>query len=109
MQRSKKIFVIIVCFVYLFSYIIHNFIIGIRAETTLQHTNIVAVFVDKDIYNDISSDVQRYASNYIQQRVSNSKATVFPINTDTFKAKDIVKILENLYFDGVHNQTSKLV
>ena len=109
MQLTKKISVILVCFVYLFSYIIHNFVIGTRAETTLESTNIVAVFVDKNIYDDIESDIQWYTRNYIQQRVSNSKATVFPINTDTFKAKDIVKILENIYFDGIKWETSKLV
>jgi hypothetical protein len=90
--------------------VIHNFVIsGLRAESTTQHTNIVTVFVDKDIYNALSSDIQRYASNYIQWRISNTKATVFPINTQTFKAKDIVKLLENIYFDGEQNRTSKLI
>jgi len=109
MQLTKKISIIFICFVYLFSYVVHNFIIGTRAETTLKSTNIVAVFVDKDIYDDIQDDIQRYTRNYIQQRISNSKATVFPINTDTFKAKDVVKILENIYFDGLKGETSKLV
>lgn len=109
MRIGKKIVVSIILVIYLFSYIIHNFIIGIRAESTVQHTNIVAVFVDKDIYNSINTELQWYATSYIQQRISNSNAVVFPINTETFKAKDIVRILENIYFDGIQHQTSKLV
>lgn len=110
MITLKKFSIAIVVFVYIFSYIVHNFIIGgLRAESTTQHTNIVAIFVDKDIYNTLSSDIQRYASSYIQWRISNTKATVFPINTQTFKAKDIVKLLENIYFDGEQNRTSKLI
>lgn len=67
MPTLKRFSIVLVCFVYIFSYVIHNFIIaGVRAESTTQHTNIVAIFVDKDIYNTLSSDIQRYASNYIQ-------------------------------------------
>gem|GEM_PF-1557580 len=67
MPTLKKFSISLVVFVYIFSYIIYNFVIGgVRAESTSQHTNIVAVFVDKDIYNTISSDIQRYASSYIQ-------------------------------------------
>lgn len=110
MQIGKKILISIICFVYLVSYVVHDFIISwARAESTINSTNIVAIFVDKDIYNQLNSDLNRYTTQYIQKRISHTKATVFPINTDTFKAKDITKILENIYFDGEQNKTSKLI
>jgi hypothetical protein len=62
---------------------------------------LVAVFVDKDIYQNTKSDIERYATDYIQQRISNSKAIVLPINVENFKAIDLVRMLENMYFDGI--------
>ena len=72
---------------------------AVFAESSLKRTHLVAVFVDKDIYQDAKSDVEWYATDYIQKRISNSKALVLPINTKNFKAIDLVKMLENMYFD----------
>ncbi len=71
-------------------------------------TQIVAIIVDKDIYPSIQSDVQWYATQYIQGNEANTKAVVLPINTQTMKAVDIMKMLENMYFDGIQDQPSKL-
>ena len=74
--------------------------------------------MDDKIYDDIENDIQRYAQQYIQwedsdnsryNAISNSKAIVLPVNTDSIDAKDINKILENMYFDGVSWEPSKLV
>ncbi|MEI7557837.1 MAG: hypothetical protein WCJ45_03210 [bacterium] len=62
-------------------------------------TNIIAVFVDKDTYQGIQSDIQRYTTEYIQQKIGNSKAIVFPIDTKKVKAQEISQILENMYFE----------
>lgn len=69
----------------------------------------MAVFVDKDIYQNAKSDIEWYATDYIQQRISNSKALVLPINTQNFKAIDVVRMLENMYFDGIKWETSDLL
>jgi hypothetical protein len=61
--------------------------------------NLVAIFVDKEIYSDIKSDIEWYAKDYVQQKIENSQALVFPIDTTNFQAKDIAKILDNLYFE----------
>jgi hypothetical protein len=74
---------------------------SVFAENPLDRTHLVAVFVDKDIYQDTKSDIERYATDYIQQRISNSKAIVLPINVENFKAIDLVRMLENMYFDGI--------
>jgi hypothetical protein len=71
----------------------------------------VAVIVDKKIYDNSSMEtyLKRYATDYIQQKISDSKAIVLPINIDNFKAADIVKMLENMYFDGIKDVPSKLI
>ncbi len=73
--------------------------------------NIVAVLVDDSLYPKIKSEVSRYA-DYIQKwgnnAIANAKALVIPINIKEITAPDIVKILENLYFDGLKDQPSIL-
>ncbi len=87
------------------------------AESQLDYTNLVAIFVDEEIYDDIETDIKRYAQTYIQwedsddryNSISNSKAIVMPIDIENVSATDITKILENIYFDGINNEPSKLV
>ena len=79
------------------------------AETPTAKTHLVAVFVDKDIYKWLESDIKWYASQYIQSHISSSKAIVLPIDTKWFAAKDITAMLENMYFDWVQGQSSDLV
>ncbi|MEI6672311.1 MAG: hypothetical protein WCL02_02895 [bacterium] len=62
-------------------------------------TNLVAVFVDKNIYKDIQANLVRYTTTYIQKKIANSKAVVLPIDTTTLKAHEISQILENMYFE----------
>jgi len=71
------------------------------AESTLSKTNIVAIVVDQDVYAKHESDIKWYATDYVQKNVSNSKAIVLPIDTTNLKARDIEKMLENIYFDGI--------
>ncbi|MDD3263232.1 MAG: VCBS repeat-containing protein [Candidatus Absconditabacteria bacterium] len=75
----------------------------------MNRTNLIAVFVDKDVYQNSKNSIERYATDYIQQRVSNSKALILPINTQNFKAIDLVRMLENMYFDGIKGETSTLL
>lgn len=73
-------------------------------------TNIVALIVDKQLYADgqVEKLIERYARDYIQQRISNSKAVIFPIDTKVVQAWDIARMLENLYLDGVEKEPSTL-
>lgn len=68
----------------------------VKAEEPIKNTNIVAIFVDSKL-ND--GNVRWYATQYVQQKMADTKALVFPINKNNFKSKDIVKILENLYLE----------
>ncbi|MCK9466717.1 MAG: FG-GAP-like repeat-containing protein [Candidatus Absconditabacterales bacterium] len=86
-------------------------------ESQLNYTNLVAIFVDDKIYGSLENNIERYAKTYIQgadsnyryNAISNSKAIVLPINIDNITAPEITKILENMYFDGISGEPSKLV
>ncbi len=73
-------------------------------------TNIVAVLVDKELYSNTNfkNALERYTTQYIQQKISNSKAVVFPLDTTIVKSRDIAKLLENLYYDGIEKEPSTL-
>ena len=85
-------------------------------ESQIDYTNIVAVLVNDKIYDGIKDKIEWYATKYIQwdwgdsyTAISNSKALVFPINVDNFSAKNIVQLLENMYFDWIEGESSRLV
>ncbi|MEF2175404.1 MAG: hypothetical protein V3575_02935, partial [Candidatus Absconditabacteria bacterium] len=80
------------------------------SEPAIDNVKIVAVLVDKDLYSDnqLKNKIQRYSQTYIQSKISDTKAIVFPINKANFKAKDIVRILENLYLEGQSDYPSIL-
>ncbi|MCX6825442.1 MAG: VCBS repeat-containing protein [candidate division SR1 bacterium] len=113
MIGSKKVFVRTLIIFYGISYLLQNTLFVDRkkvyAAETPSTTNIVAVFVDKNIYEGIKTNLERYTTSYIQQKIANSKAVVFPIDTTTMKAFEISKMLENMYFEGIKDQSSKLV
>lgn len=81
----------------------------VYAATNPDTTNIVAVLVDKNIYQGIKSNLERYAVDYIQKKIDNSKAIVLPIDPSTLKAHEISQMLENMYFEGIKDESSKLV
>lgn len=101
----------IIC--YGISYLLQNAIFVDRkkvyAAENPSTTNLVAVFVDKNIYQDIKNNLERYTTQYLQKKIANSKAVVFPIDTATLKAHEISQMLENMYFEGLKDQSSKLV
>lgn len=111
MSFKKKFLIILLLVVYNLSYLLNFFqyIPFTRAEDQRQSWNIVAVLVDKDIMPSIEDNLRWYTTEYIQQTVVNSKALVIPVNKTTFQAKDIAKILENLYLAGESDHTSKLI
>jgi sugar-specific transcriptional regulator TrmB len=109
-ERHKKIVIRTLVSCYAFSIVFHDrLMFGVQAEDTITNTNIVAVFVDSNIYEDIKPDLQRYTTQYIQDKLSRTKAVVMPIDASTFKARDIAKILDNMYFDGIKDKTANLV
>jgi hypothetical protein len=113
MNRIKKFCIRTLISIYGISYFLQNsFFIDrkkIYAAENPDTTNIVAVFVDKEIYPKIKADLLRYTTKYIQGKIANSKAVVLPIDTKTLKAHEIAQILENMYFEGLKDASSKLI
>jgi hypothetical protein len=69
------------------------------AETAQPLNRLIAVIVDQAVYNSYQTQIDRYASQYLQAQYSDSKALVIPLQTTNFQAQDIHKMLKNLYFD----------
>jgi len=82
----------------------------VHAETPINNTHIVALIVDKDLMDNsaIEDEIQRYASSYIQQAMWATKALILPIDTEKVSAPDVLRMLENLYFEGQKDVTSSL-
>lgn len=96
---------------YIITLLIHSVFFVISywyAESPIKQTDIIAIFVDKNIQPEINTDLKRYSTTYIQQRYSDTKAVVLPIDITNIKAPDITKIIENIYFDGIQNTPSQL-
>jgi len=60
--------------------------------------NLVSIIIDEDSYNEISSEINRYASD-IQGVLENTKVVILPTpkNTDAF---NIASLNESLYYEG---------
>ncbi|MDR0650297.1 MAG: hypothetical protein LBG59_02580 [Candidatus Peribacteria bacterium] len=111
-HQGKKTFILTTLIVYLVSLFTQQFsvLFEVRAQTTnIPHINIVTVFVDDSIYEPLKSDIQWYATQYIQQEIPESKALVMPLNLKNIDAPQIYKMLENIYFDGLEGANSTLL
>lgn len=78
------------------------------AETTVDHTNIVAVFVDEEVLETHQADIVWYTSRYIQSREQNTVALTIPVATDQTHPTDILNVIESLYFQWYTDRTSQL-
>lgn len=113
-EFSKKTKVSVLLIIYLVARLYQSWEAAFRsdvfADITKTDTNIVAVFVDKDLYSNtnLKNSLERYTTQYIQWQISNSKAVVFPLDTTVVKSWDIAKLLENLYYDGIEKEPSTL-
>ena len=124
-NKTKRLFIKIVLGVYIITTFLQPWIYtgntvyaasSWNNEPQRDYTNIVAILVNDKIYNKIEDDVKWYATEYIQWKsskkynsISNSKALVFPINADNFSTKNIAQLLENMYFDWIDWETSRLI
>ena len=110
LSTKKKVFIraflVIYCLSFLLQQVFYFPSWWVNAEETISNTNIIAIFVDSKL-NDWN--IKWYASKYIQSRMYDTQALVFPINKDSFKSYDIYKILQNLYMEGEKEWTSRLV
>lgn len=113
-QHTHQTKVLIILTVYILASILQSFLPFLQwntlANTRYTNTNLVVVLVDKNLYtnNILKPDIDRYAQRYIQWRLSDTRAIIFPLDTETIKAWDITKMLENIYHDWLEWQPSTL-
>ncbi len=77
-------------------------------EQQLENVNLVSLLIDKNLYPKISNYISWYAVDYIQKQNPNTKVIVQPLDIQNIKSWDIVKYLENLYFEWEKDKTSTL-
>jgi hypothetical protein len=112
MHKGKKDLIIFTLVIYCLALMLQQFssLFETRArEINIPRVNIVTVLVDDKIYPAIQGDLQRYATQYIQQEIPDSKALVISLNLDNIDAHQIYKMMENIYFDGIENTNSTLL
>ena len=83
-----------------------------EAATSWKSTNpIVAILIDNDTYNSIGSNwnFKRYTDSYIPEKYPGSESIIFSLDLKEYTAPEIVKLLENVYFDGIKNTSSRLI
>lgn len=104
----------LVLIVYAFSTILQSlaprWMQKLSAEQPLDQVSLVAIFVQEDLYEDtdLSQEIQWYAQSYVQSRIHNSKALVIPVATQSMYARDVLRIIENLYAHGQEDVPSSL-
>lgn len=110
---KKRIAISLFLFFYCISFLLNIFYYMPFDETQAydpkDSSNIVAIVVDSDVYEHNENEISWYAQEYVQQRIWNSKALVLPINVDNFHAKDVMNMLENLYFEWEKDTPSELL
>lgn len=109
--KTKTAIGILLC-VYFFSHSFTQWIFGFSSNVYAAeeiHENIIAVFVEKNIYDKHKENINWYAQEYLQSQSNNTKAILLPIDKNNFQAYDIWKILENLYQEGNQKNPSSLI
>ena len=114
-MKAKRLLALFVLFWYLASnllsylgYINRN---TVSADSNNKNTStqLVAVLVDDQIYPSIEKDLKRYTTQYLQKNYPLSKALVLKINTKEYSAPELTKLLENMYFDGLKDESSRMI
>lgn len=111
MHSGKKKLLFLVLVIYCFSLFLQHFFAFfevVAKEVTKPQVALVAILVDEQLVVPLKKDLQRYASEYIQSEITDSKALVLPVNLKTISSYDLYKMLENVYFDGLSGVNSRL-
>lgn len=99
-NKIQKFLSFLLIFSILFSFTIHtsffSFLWTIFASDTKNY-NVVSIFVQEEIYDDVKSSVDTYARN-IQKVLENTKTMIVPIPGDTHPF-NIASLNEKLYFE----------
>lgn len=108
----KRFFSLLLLCVYIASHFseatYYNQVAQVYAQDITQKVDLVAMFVDRSIYDAVQWDLQWYTTQYIPQQAPWTKVLVFPIAVDWFQAQDIQHILQNLHHDGQQDIASQL-
>ena len=108
--KFKKICLFSTIIIYCASFLLQSNFVFFQTWAKEKNTrvNIVAILVDDKIYDKISTQLRWY-SNYVQSKLSDTKALVIPLDLTNIHAYDIHRMMENIYFDGLSGVNSSLI
>lgn len=110
--KWKKICILITILVYCATFLLQSNLVFFQTwaqEKNIPRVNIVTILVDNQIYSNISGEIKWYASDYIQWKLSDTKALVIPLDLKNISAYDIYRMMENIYFDWLEKENSSLI
>ena len=101
--KFKKICLFSTVLVYFATFLIQSNFLFFQtwAQEKTSRVNIVAILVDSELYknDNFVKSLKWYATDYVQQQLSDTKALVIPLNLQDIHAYDIYRMMENVYFD----------
>ncbi len=101
--KFKKICLFSTVLVYFVTFLIQSNFLFFQtwAQEKTSRVNIVAILVDSELYknDNFVKSLKWYATDYVQQQLSDTKALVIPLNLQSIHAYDIYRMMENVYFD----------
>lgn len=114
---SKKKFVISlwILVVYVLSYflgITDNIWLYLTQKAYAQsgsYQKIVSVFVEKNIYNQKKTNIERFAKTYLGKKISNLDVIIFTYDKGSFFPSDLAKINQNLYLEWKKWSSSNMI
>ena len=110
--KFKKVCLLSTIIVYCASFLLQSNLVLFQTwaqESNAPRVNIVAILVDNEIYGWIAGSLEWYATNYVQQQLTETKALVMPLNLSSISAYDIHRMMENIYFDWLEDVNSSLI
>lgn len=108
--KLKKMLIAVTIFTYFVTFILQSnlWIFQLWAKNiNKQSVNIVTILVE-DQYKNVDW-LNWYASEYIPNKLSNTKALVIPLQLWNISSYDIHRMMENIYFDGLSWSNSTLI
>ena len=100
-RTKKKIMLCIVLAVFTIDTILSGTLFGRNKAFAAgtDFTNIISVFVDKNVMGSIGNEVEWFTKKYVGRNYDNAKVMIFQIDTNGVSPADVVKINQNLYLE----------
>jgi hypothetical protein len=109
-RGRKSTFIFTILIVYLANSLLSwSFYMWQKAYAAWWSTDIISVFVDKEIIWNIGNELERFTKSYIARNSDDTQVIVYHIDKKWVSPADMAKINQNLFLEWKKNGPSKLV